>query len=147
MSGSICDSMPAWEVEMRSTSTIAILAGLALFAGLAFPAAADDYGPLKVEKTATGEVLADPQGMTVYTFDHDTKGKSNCKGECAEYWPPVKAAAGATPSGDLSVITRDDGSKQWADEGKPLYTFVKDKRPGDTMGDKFKGVWHVVKPD
>ncbi|MGH8849358.1 MAG: COG4315 family predicted lipoprotein, partial [Casimicrobiaceae bacterium] len=40
---------------------------------------------------------------------------------------------------------RDDGSKQWAYDGKPLYHWSKDKKPGDMTGDGFNGVWHAVK--
>jgi predicted lipoprotein with Yx(FWY)xxD motif len=105
-------AIKTWSVvDCSVRAAVTILAGLVLFAGLAFPAAANGYGPLMVQKAAGGEVLPDPNGMTVYTFDHDTQGKSNYKGECAEFWPPVKDAAGAMPTGDLSVITRDDGSK------------------------------------
>ena len=107
--------------------------------------AAEDYGPLKTEATAIGKVLADPNGMTLYTYDKDSPGKSNCYGECAEYWPPVKAAADAKPVGDLTIIKRHDGTMQWADDGKPLYTFVKDKKPGDITGNNFKNVWHLIK--
>jgi predicted lipoprotein with Yx(FWY)xxD motif len=121
-----------------SLTVVVLLAGASL-------AMAEDYGPLKVQKTSLGNVLADPNGMTLYTFDKDSTGTSSCNGECAEYWPPVKAGADAKPVGDLTVITRDDGSKQWADDGKPLYTFVKDKKPGDVMGENFKNIWHVVK--
>ena len=123
---------------------IAALAAPLLLAGSTL-GLAEDYGPLKVQKTSAGNVLADPNGVTLYTFDKDTSGKSNCNGDCAEYWPPVKAAADAKPVGDLTIITRDDGSKQWADGGKPLYTFVKDKKPGDVAGDNYKNVWHIVK--
>ena len=108
-------------------------------------AAAEDYGPLKVQQTAAGKVLADPNGMTLYTYDKDTPGKSACTGECAEYWPPVKASASDKPVGDLTLITRDDGTKQWADDKKPLYTYVKDKKPGDVTGDGVNNVWHAVK--
>ena len=90
-------------------------------------------------------MLADPNGMTLYTYDKDTPGKSACTGECAEYWPPVKASASDKPVGDLTLITRDDGTKQWADGGKPLYTYVKDKKPGDVTGDGVNNVWHAVK--
>lgn len=52
-------------------------------------------------------------------------------------------------SGDLaspwSAITRDDGSKQLAYKGKPLYLFVGDKKAGDRAGDNVKDIWHVVK--
>ena len=124
---------------------MAIPAMLMVLAGTAFLAAAEDYGPLKVQQTASGKVLADPNGMTLYTYDKDMPGKSNCNGECAQYWPPVKASASDKPVGDMTVITRDDGTMQWADGNKPLYTFVQDKQPGDVTGDNYKGVWHAVK--
>ena len=42
-------------------------------------------------------------------------------------------------------ITRDDGSMQWAYDGKPLYTFKMDEKPGDMKGDGMKDVWHVMR--
>lgn len=33
---------------------------------------------------------------------------------------------------------------QWADDGKPLYTYVDDKKPGDVTGDGKNEVWHAV---
>jgi predicted lipoprotein with Yx(FWY)xxD motif len=98
-------------------------------------------------KMADG-MLVGPNGMTLYTFDKDTadSGKSVCNGPCAANWPPLMAAADAPMmSGDYSVITRDDGAKQWAMKGKPLYYWIKDAKPGDKTGDGFNGVWHVVK--
>ncbi len=47
------------------------------------------------------------------------------------------AAADAKASGDWTIVTRDDGSKMWALQGKPVYTFAKDTKPGDTTGDGF----------
>lgn len=93
-------------------------------------------------------VLTDPAGMTLYTFDSDPAGggKSVCNGPCATNWPPLKAAAGATASGDYSVVKRDDGSQQWAYKGKPLYLWVKDTKPGERTGDGFRNVWRVAKP-
>ena len=92
-------------------------------------------------------VLATPSGATVYTFDKDVagSGKSACNGPCAQAWPPVMAEASDMAMGDWTIVTRDDGSKQWAYKGWPLYTFSKDAKPGDMSGDKFKDVWHVVK--
>jgi len=97
--------------------------------------------------TSQNGVLATPSGATVYTFDKDTvgSGKSACNGPCAQLWPPVAAQASDAASGDWSIVTRDDGSKQWAYKGAPIYTFSKDAKPGDTTGDKFKDVWHVIK--
>jgi predicted lipoprotein with Yx(FWY)xxD motif len=98
-------------------------------------------------KVADG-VLANAAGMTLYTFDNDPKGagKSVCNGPCAANWPPIMAAADAKPEGDYTIVTRDDGAKQWAYKGKPLYLWVKDQKPGDKTGDGFNKVWQVAKP-
>ena len=120
----------------KTSSIAAVLALLAVAAHAAGAPAAPANG-----------VLATPSGATVYTFDKDTvgSGKSACNGPCAQAWPPVAAQASDAASGDWSIVTRDDGSKQWAYKGAPIYTFSKDAKPGDTTGDKFKDVWHVIK--
>ncbi|QOY94254.1 hypothetical protein IM543_22700 [Massilia sp. UMI-21] len=99
-----------------------------------------DSAPLK---TANG-VLVDSAGMTVYIYDKDTpdSGKSACVATCARNWPPV--VADGVPATPYSVVTREDGMKQLAYKGKPLYTFVKDKKAGDKTGDGVGGAWHVV---
>ena len=99
-------------------------------------------GPAKV----SDGVLTGGNGMTLYTFDKDASGKSACNGPCATNWPPLLAMDGDSASGDYSIITRDDGKKQWALKGKPLYYWAKDQKPGDKTGDGFNGVWHVAKP-
>lgn len=97
--------------------------------------------------TKTQGILTDTRGMSLYTFDKDEpgRGRSACNGECRAIWPPLPADSSATPAGDLSVITRDDGSKQWAYKGKPLYYFAKDQAVGDTLGDNVKNVWHLIR--
>lgn len=55
------------------------------------------------------------------------------------------AGTDAKASGDWSIVTRDDGGKQWAYKGKPLYVYSKDGKPGDKTGDNFNNVWHVAK--
>jgi predicted lipoprotein with Yx(FWY)xxD motif len=133
---------------MQNSKALAILAVAGLsyfsFAGAGWTDE-ENYGPFKPMKTSVGTVLADPNGMTVYTYDKDAKGTSSCSGECAEYWPPVKASPSDQPVGDLTIIKRTDGTLQWTDGGKPLYTFVDDKKPGDVTGDNKNNVWHVVK--
>jgi predicted lipoprotein with Yx(FWY)xxD motif len=92
-------------------------------------------------------VLVAPNGMTLYTFDRDTAaGKSACNGPCATNWPPLMVPAGASASGDWSVITRDDGGKQWAYKGKPVYFWAKDAKPGDRTGDGVNNVWRLARP-
>lgn len=93
-------------------------------------------------------VLTGTNGMTLYTFDKDTtgSGKSVCNGPCAVNWPPLLATDSDKAQGDYSIITRDDGKKQWALKGKPLYFWIKDSKAGDTTGDGVQGVWHLIKP-
>ena len=125
---------------MRSGTLLAAAAIVA--AGLAQAFAAE---PAKTMETSLGVVLADSKGMTLYVFDKDTPGVSNCYDKCAANWPPLAAPADAMAMGEWTVVERKDGTRMWAYKGMPLYTFVKDKAPGDVAGDGFKGVWHVVK--
>jgi predicted lipoprotein with Yx(FWY)xxD motif len=120
----------------------ATAAAVAAFATVAFAQTA----PTKTASTDKGTVLTDAKGMTLYTFDKDSKGKSACNGKCAVNWPPLMASAGAKAGKDYTIITRADGSKQWAHKGMPLYTWIKDKKPGDVTGDGVNKVWHVATP-
>lgn len=90
--------------------------------------------------------MTDKKGMMLYVFNKDAagSGKSVCTGACARSWPPFLADAQAHGVGDWSVITRDDGAKQWAYKGKPTYYWSKDRKPGDKFGDNFKDIWHVI---
>lgn len=92
-------------------------------------------------------VLVNAQGLTLYTFDRDVagSGKSVCNDKCAVNWPPHPARASDKPRGDYTVVVRDDGSRQWAFKGKPLYTWPEDREPGDRYGDNYNKVWHVVR--
>ena len=90
-------------------------------------------------------ILVNSAGLTVYVFDKDEagSGKSACNGPCSDNWPAV--APSADVAAPYSVITREDGARQLAYNGKPLYLFKKDSKPGDRNGDNFKDIWHVVK--
>jgi predicted lipoprotein with Yx(FWY)xxD motif len=92
-------------------------------------------------------MMVNSKGMTLYTFDKDVagSGKSVCNDKCAVAWPPMLATASDKPTGDWVVITRDNGQKQWAHKGKPLYTWPEDQEPGDKFGDNYNKVWHIVK--
>jgi predicted lipoprotein with Yx(FWY)xxD motif len=73
-------------------------------------------------------------------------GKSVCNGPRAKNWPPLMAGAADAAHDGWSVVTRDDGTKQWAYKGKPVYLWIKDRNPGDKTGDGFNNVWHVATP-
>jgi predicted lipoprotein with Yx(FWY)xxD motif len=109
--------------------------------------AASAMDPAKTMDTSAGKVWADDKGMTLYIFDKDAANKSNCYDQCAKNWPPLMAAADAMASGDWTIVKRDDGTMMWAYDGHPLYTFIKDTKPGDVTGEGVGGVWHVAKAD
>ncbi len=118
-----------------------ILVGLMTAGALAMAGAAFAAPPGVTEKDGA---FVDASGKPLYTFARDTTpGKSACNGGCATAWPVLAAPADAKAEGDWSVVTRDDGSKQWAYKGKPLYTYAK-----DTAGAAATGVseaWPLAK--
>ena len=125
----------------------AIIVTLAAAATLVTSLAVAQMAPTKTGESAKGKVLTNDAGMTLYVFDKDTGGKSACTGPCAGNWPPLTATASAMPMGDFTIITRDDGTKQWAYKGRPLYAWKNDKKPGDITGDGFlDGAWHAAQP-
>ncbi len=95
--------------------------------------------------TRPNGILSDANGRTLYTFDKDAANKSNCYGGCAAAWPPFFAKDGANASAGFSMLTRDDGAKQWALNGKPLYFFAADTSAGDVKGDGQGGAWHIIR--
>lgn len=106
----------------------------------------------KVVHTSAGNALQTSAGKTLYVFDGDhvdmgQQGRSSCNKQCAQEWPPFSAKQGAKASGYWSIITRRDGSKQWAYKERPLYTFSKAAPPDPTAGNGYEGnTWHVAKP-
>jgi predicted lipoprotein with Yx(FWY)xxD motif len=123
-----------------------------LFLALCFSAALAACSSAGMRSAAPASVadgvLTGANGMTLYVFDKDAagSGKSVCNGPCATNWPPLFASDGDAASGDYTVIVRDDGKKQWAFKGKPLYYWVKDQKPGDRTGDGVNNVWRVARP-
>jgi len=121
--------------------------GLASLVSFALAACVPMSTGQSIVKSNNG-ILVSTSNMTLYTFDRDTagSGKSTCNGDCANNWPPLLVDKNATSYGDYSIITRDDGTKQFAYKGKPLYFFIMDKKPDDRNGDNYlNGTWHIVK--
>ena len=118
--------------------------------------AAEDY-PLKTATVSAGKTLTGEDGKTLYFFKADTKGsgKSTCNADCATNWPPYTLEADETldqaadVTGTVTMITRDDGTKQVAYNGWPLYYFKGDANAGDANGqniDAFGGIWVIAAP-
>ena len=106
--------------------------------------------------TAHGDVLASQgktaaqlMGLTLYTFDDDTKdsGASTCFGGCAVTWPPLYATNPEQAFGEYTIISREEDNTttyQWAYKGLPLYFFTGDSQVGDTNGDY--PAWPIARP-
>jgi predicted lipoprotein with Yx(FWY)xxD motif len=131
----------------RGAGGAAIIGGVVPGAGRGRGAAAplDPGGVQRRRLDLDTVIFTDAKGMTLYTYQKDTPGQSACAGACATNWPPLVAAADATASGDWTIVTRADGTRQWAHLGRPLYTFVKDTKPGETAGDGAGGsAWRAA---
>lgn len=123
------------------------LASIALVATTVLAnAAAHTSAPAMTGKFNDETFLMDAQKMTLYTFDKDKKGVSNCYDGCAAKWPPLMADADMDLPKGYALIERKDGGKQVAYKGQPLYLWFKDEKPGDMTGDGVKGVWHTARP-
>src|SRR6516162_1263122 len=123
--------------------------GLVAFAALCFGAFASQAeqvpAEVKLEQQGQGWLLQDAKGMTLYIYSRDQdRAKSACVGPCKENWPPLTAPADAKADGDWSTVTRDDGTKQWAFRGKPLYRYARDVSPKDSYGDGSANQWSVA---
>ena len=118
----------------------ATIGGALVAVALIFAAGAASAAPAH----KSNGVYVDSRGMTLYTYDNDSTGNSNCMLGCAIAWPPFYAASNATASGSWSLVAHG-GKKMWALRGHPLYFYVKDKKPGDKTGDGAGGVWHVAR--
>jgi predicted lipoprotein with Yx(FWY)xxD motif len=92
-----------------------------------------------------GTRLTDALGMTLYTFDNDLRepGTSTCVDDCAVSHPPliVDETPEKTPA-NWTPIERDDGRKQWAYHGLPVYRFIKDSHTGAAYGEG--GGWNIA---
>ena len=105
-------------------------------------------GAIIVTKTSStlGKYLSDGNGKTLYTYDNDKSGVSNCTGSCLTAWPAYTASSStASLPANVSTITRsDDSSIQYTYKGMPLYYFISDST-GQVTGDGVEG-FHLAKP-
>jgi predicted lipoprotein with Yx(FWY)xxD motif len=135
---------------MRKVFTVSmttVLIAILVLAGVAF---ADHHAVKVAKKDGIGSYLTDIKGMTLYTFKKDSPGKSACEGPCVDNWPLYYQEAVGPKDGldakDFGTITRADGKKQTTYKGMPLYYFIKDAKPGDTMGQGLKDAWYAAAP-
>ena len=89
--------------------------------------------------------------MTIYIWEDDEVDAngvavSMCVGACAAAWPPFSPVAGESPSGDFSIIEREDGMQQWTYSNVPLYRFAQDEEAGDIKGYGVANDWWAFRP-
>ena len=109
---------------------------------------------IRVANSSLGRILVDSTGRTLYLFKADSGTTSACSGACAVAWPPLRTGATPAVSGGanaalVGTIPRSDGARQVTYHGHPLYTFVKDHKPGDVNGQgvtAFGAGWFAVSP-
>jgi predicted lipoprotein with Yx(FWY)xxD motif len=105
-------------------------------------------------KTNLGRIVVNSSGRTLYLFEKDRNGKSACSGQCAVFWPLLITSGkpGVTGGAKASLIgttRRADGRLQVTYNHHPLYTFVKDKKAGQTNGEgvnAFGAAWDAISP-
>ncbi|MFZ5816046.1 MAG: S-layer homology domain-containing protein [Bacillota bacterium] len=128
---------------------LALLAVTAL-AGLPGGAAAAETTVKVTVHPQFGPILTDGAGLTLYYFTKDSEGKSVCYDACQVNWPPLLIGAGQSPvgaeglPGTLGTTVRKDGRLQVTYNGFPLYYWIADAAPGETLGHGVNNVWYVV---
>jgi len=135
------------KIDRMRGMLLAGIAAMTLASAAAWAEAADEAAPsaVTIQTTVAGKVYGDAGGRTLYTSDRDTRpGKSACVDACTRTWKPLAAAWIAGPVGDWSAIPRDDGSRQWAYKGKPLYTYAGDHKAGEINGADLDGAWRIL---
>lgn len=99
-----------------------------------------------------GTFLVDAEGTTLYTFDNDEPGVSNCTESCLANWPPLLLGEGEAASlahgvpGLIGFIAFGEEDRQVTYNGMPLYYFVGDADAGMTNGQGIGDVWWVASP-
>jgi predicted lipoprotein with Yx(FWY)xxD motif len=136
-------------MEMKKFTMVLVVVGVM---ALGITTAMGMHHAVKIqEKKGIGKYLTDAEGKALYWFKKDSLGKSACMGACLEKWPIYYRETVAAPkgikAGDFGTITREDGKKQTTFRGYPLYYWINDKQPGETMGQGVNSVWFVINPD
>ena len=103
-----------------------------------------------VASSRLGEILVDAEGRTLYAFAKDKGDQSACSGECATNWPALTGTATAGTGAQASLLSTSmqaNGTSQVTYDGRPLYYFAGDTKPGDTNGQAVGKVWFALAAD
>jgi predicted lipoprotein with Yx(FWY)xxD motif len=138
-------------MQMRLT----LMSAIALAGVIVVTAASGAAGTVVTwRKTTLGNAITTANGHTLYLFRADHGTTSACYGQCAKYWPPLltsgkPVAKGRVMGSLLGMTKRKDGKLQVTYKGHPLYTFLLDKKAGQTAGEgstNFGAAWYALAP-
>jgi len=121
-------------------------------AGSVASSASQSNATMSLRKTNLGLILVNARGHTLYLFAKDRNARSSCNGSCVKFWPPLLSRAKPTAgpgvkSSLLGMTRRSNGSLQVTYNKHPLYTYMLDKRAGQTKGEGnslFGAKWWAV---
>ncbi len=105
-----------------------------------------------VTTEAFGDVLAGPDGRSLYFSLNDRGEISSCSPVCARNWTPFltngePVAEEGVNADFLTTAQQEDGSFQVMYNGRLLYFFNADEAPGDTGGQGSGAVWFLMTPE
>jgi predicted lipoprotein with Yx(FWY)xxD motif len=134
-------------------AVVAVVA--ALSGGSTKPRAAVGSGAaVSIKQTSLGKTLVDANGRTLYLFQGDRPNVSTLSPAGQAVWPPFTSSTTPKPldgavAAEIGTITGANGTPQIVYNGHPLYYYVGDKSPGQTLGQRlnqFGARWYVLAP-
>lgn len=107
---------------------------------------------ISLKQTSLGKVLTDANGRTLYLFAPDKRNVSVLSAAGRAVWPPFRSsslprATGGAAAAQIGTATATGGSTQVSYNGHPLYYYVGDHKPGQTLGqglNEFGGRWYAL---
>lgn len=132
---------------------VALLVGVQTHRAAASPGVGGLHAAVALAHVSTlGTIITNHKGMTLYYYAPDKGREPTCTGSCARAWPPaLKSHSMKFPKlhvpGKFGTVANAAGGRQITYNGWPLYTFVQDKKPGQTKGQGIGGVWFVATPN
>jgi predicted lipoprotein with Yx(FWY)xxD motif len=147
-------ALPRPRMIVATAAVAALAAAIFVLHPAATHAAPAKGASVSTAKSSLGRIIVTSSGRTLYLFGKDRNGKSACSGQCAVFWPPLitsvkPGVTGGAKSSLIGTTRRADGRLQVTYNHHPLYTFVKDKKAGQTNGEgvnAFGGAWDAISP-
>ena len=83
---------------------------------------------------AVGQALFNEENRVLYAYTGDIARETPQCGAIPCRWIPVAAPQLAVPVGEFTIVIRPDQTRQWAYQGRPLFTYSGDYESGYAAG-------------